>query len=1035
MAKIIYSLRIAFLVSLQFVLGIASVNSQVSYVVSGPISGQGPLLNNESTSLNTGWTKFHTAISGSGTGVNGWSAAQSIPFPFLFYGNPVTEFCVSKNYLLTFDVSVAGTAVNVALNSNSAMPNANLPDKTVAYFWGTFGNPAPIGTDDDVYYKVFGTAPNRQLWIKNFSFEHEMQLQSYNFVVLQESTNIIYVVDARWNSPFVGSYSVGVQKDASTAVEHASSPSISAIHSNIVTPWPNVDYYELRLTSTLANDAYIGSISQPFLPSCTSNSNVQVTLGNMGTNNLTSCTINWSVNGFVQTPLAWTGNIAQMNTQNAVTLGNYTFADGDVLQVWTSSPNGSADLNTNNDTVSMTLKFGRSGTYTIGGVSPNYATFNDAIADLENYGLCGPTVFEVRPGAYNEQLTLDAINGASTNNTITFRAANGDSTSVLLTYTGTNTTDNFVIKFNGGDHFIFDRLTLENPGSLYGTVLHFGGNSSYNTIKSCFIMSDKFSNSTSTNVSVIYSTTTIPSTDSYNTFKNNVIVGGSYGLYWYGETAIPYQEIGNKFINNRFEKNYYRATRIYYQRDVEFTGNLASYGSGYGTGLDGFYFGYCDSSLIVKNNKFYINSLYGDPLAIYYCEGSALSHAVVSGNMLICDAGGTTGLTYGIYAYYSDNAEIYHNSVYVNTTSASNRGIYVVGVAGDNYQVKNNIVYSAGSGYGLYFTNGVVGAADYNDVYTPGASNYGYVSSVSNTLAAWRAATGFGANSKDVDPGFMGSGDLHINCNVELDNAGTPVLEGVDRDGDVRGVTNPDIGADEFFTGTGFDLGVDVTKCAGASVQIGYGGSITNPVWNTGNTTNYISVVTPGTYTLSGTSACGAASDAITVTDIPGPVAAFTQSVSFMTVVLTDQTAGATGWNWDFGDGNGSTQQNPTHLYASGGDFTVTLTVTGPCGTDVTSQVVHLGMTGINESVFKDQIEVFPNPVQQQLTVGFKAWNQAGTTVEVLDMNGRVVNSVEFANKSGDFFVPIDMSTVNSGIYFVRVGTIGGSAQFKVSKQ
>lgn len=33
-------------------------------------------------------------------------------------------------------------------------------------------------------------------------------------------------------------------------------------------------------------------------------------------------------------------------------------------------------------------------------------------------------------------------------------------------------------------------------------------------------------------------------------------------------------------------------------------------------------------------------------------------------------------------------------------------------------------------------------------------------------------------------------------------------------------------------------------------------------------------------------------------------------------------------WSWDFGDGSSSTQQNPTHTYATAGSYTVKLTVT-----------------------------------------------------------------------------------------------------------
>lgn len=43
------------------------------------------------------------------------------------------------------------------------------------------------------------------------------------------------------------------------------------------------------------------------------------------------------------------------------------------------------------------------------------------------------------------------------------------------------------------------------------------------------------------------------------------------------------------------------------------------------------------------------------------------------------------------------------------------------------------------------------------------------------------------------------------------------------------------------------------------------------------------------------------------------------------TVTFTDLTVGATDWLWDFGDGNCSTLQNPTHAYKYAGTYTVTL--------------------------------------------------------------------------------------------------------------
>lgn len=52
-----------------------------------------------------------------------------------------------------------------------------------------------------------------------------------------------------------------------------------------------------------------------------------------------------------------------------------------------------------------------------------------------------------------------------------------------------------------------------------------------------------------------------------------------------------------------------------------------------------------------------------------------------------------------------------------------------------------------------------------------------------------------------------------------------------------------------------------------------------------------------------------------------------------LTVRFTDLSSNAATWTWDFGDGQGSSEQNPQHVYATGGSFDVTLVVTGPTGT------------------------------------------------------------------------------------------------------
>jgi PKD repeat protein len=50
-------------------------------------------------------------------------------------------------------------------------------------------------------------------------------------------------------------------------------------------------------------------------------------------------------------------------------------------------------------------------------------------------------------------------------------------------------------------------------------------------------------------------------------------------------------------------------------------------------------------------------------------------------------------------------------------------------------------------------------------------------------------------------------------------------------------------------------------------------------------------------------------------------------------VAFHDNSRGKiTVWKWDFGDGETSTDQHPQHRYAKGGQYIVTLSISGPDG-------------------------------------------------------------------------------------------------------
>ncbi|WP_168204041.1 PKD domain-containing protein [Aliikangiella coralliicola] len=80
------------------------------------------------------------------------------------------------------------------------------------------------------------------------------------------------------------------------------------------------------------------------------------------------------------------------------------------------------------------------------------------------------------------------------------------------------------------------------------------------------------------------------------------------------------------------------------------------------------------------------------------------------------------------------------------------------------------------------------------------------------------------------------------------------------------------------------------------------------------------------------------------------PNADFKYSANKLTVSFTDSSSddkGVTSYAWNFGDGNSSTQQNPTHTYAADGTYSVQLMVTdGDNASDSTTQSVTVSSGG-----------------------------------------------------------------------------------------
>ena len=117
-----------------------------------------------------------------------------------------------------------------------------------------------------------------------------------------------------------------------------------------------------------------------------SKAHIEVTLANYGKDTLTSATLEWTVNGVAQPAVKWKGNLTLFNT-TAVTLGDIALPTGKIANItaWVTAPNGIKDMEASNDTVfmsEMVCNNNMAGIYTVGGKSPDFDSFEEAVRAL-----------------------------------------------------------------------------------------------------------------------------------------------------------------------------------------------------------------------------------------------------------------------------------------------------------------------------------------------------------------------------------------------------------------------------------------------------------------------------------------------------------------------------------------------------------------------------------------------------------------------------------------------------------------------------
>lgn len=547
---------------------------------------------------------------------------------------------------------------------------------------------------------------------------------------------------------------------------------------------------DINMYAIFSDDIGAYSIDAPANPITPGPQGVTATVINYGSNTVNGSDINWSVDGIVQTPFAWASPITSGQTYGSFIIGFYDFPAGSSeVCAWTSLPNGNPDSNTSNDTVCTVVCTGLNGTYTVGGVTPDYATLTDAVYAMINCNITGPVVFNVAPGVYNEGLVIPPIPGASATNTVTFDG--GDATTTSIVHNGA--APNAVISLEGADYITFTNFTIQNTGTTDAWGVFLTDAANHNTISDC-IINMHYAAAVVDVCGIMASSNPLDDlaegdNANYCTFSNNIINGGERGISLEGTNAFATWMSG-----------------------ITISGNTITGADDYGIFLDN------QDSLVIQGNTIdQILNIQGDGIycvdlanfsitenyihapdyGFYISDGNNPADGPASGQSRIVNNMVISDTDYGLYLTNNQFINVWHNTLY--NTSGVGSAFYGFNIS--NLNIRNNIFFSE-TDYAFETNISTVtnnNVLNYNSYWTNGAL-FITEAGAQPDLASWQTAQPTqNINSVQINPVFISPTDLHV-LSTALNNLGdnsTGVL--VDIDGDLRPMgANVDMGADEY---------------------------------------------------------------------------------------------------------------------------------------------------------------------------------------------------------------------------------------------